>query len=173
MGALRKSVLNAFCSNAMPYIEQVTHSPEQTRRIGCWLGELTEPGDLILLVGNLGAGKTCFTQGIAKGLGFEGYASSPSFVLMREYQGRLPVYHFDLYRLDNIEEIADLGIDDYLYGDGICVVEWADKAGDYFPEDHLLIEFEYLPAANQRCLRFKPCGVRYTALLAQLEEKWN
>ena len=162
-----------FATMITPYIEQVTHSPEQTRQIGCWLGELAESGDLILLVGNLGTGKTCFTQGIAKGVGFEGYTASPSFVLMREYQGRIQVYHLDLYRLDDIAEITDLGIDDYLYGDGICVVEWADKAGTYFPEEHLLVEFEHLSVENQRCLRFKPHGERYTALLAQMEEKWN
>ncbi|OGN90046.1 MAG: tRNA (adenosine(37)-N6)-threonylcarbamoyltransferase complex ATPase subunit type 1 TsaE, partial [Chloroflexi bacterium RBG_13_46_9] len=89
-----------------------------------------------LLVGQLGAGKTCLTQGIAWGLGIEEYTLSPSFVIMRELHGSLPLYHMDFYRLDNINEIADLGLDDYLYGRGVCVIEWAEKGMDILPDDH-------------------------------------
>ena len=84
-----------------------SRSPEETQSIGRELGKLAQPSDVILLVGNLGAGKTCLTQGIAWGLDVSGYARSPSFVLMNEYKGRLPMYHIDLYRLDNIAEIAN------------------------------------------------------------------
>lgn len=150
--------------------ELITHSPEETQSLGRELGKLLQSGDLILLVGDLGAGKTCFTQGIAWGLGFDGYAASPSFVLVREYRGRLNLYHADFYRLDNVEEIADLGLDEYLDGPGVLVVEWANKALDSFPPEHLLIRFEHM-AENERRLRLEPCGQRYLELVEQLKAK--
>ena len=116
-----------------------SHSPEQTQRLGVSIGEVVLPGDILLLSGDLGVGKTCLTQGIAWGLGIKEYAVSPSFVLVRELYGRLPLYHIDLYRLDHIEEIEDLGLDDYLYGRGVCVVEWAEKGLAVLPTEHLLI----------------------------------
>lgn len=146
----------------------VTNSPEQTRRVGMRLGKLAKPGDVILLVGTLGAGKTCLTQGIARGLGISEYTTSPSFVLVREYQGRLSLYHIDLYRIDSIEEVAQLGLDDYLYGNSVCVVEWADKGLSVFPEEHLLIEIQFI-SSNKRKLIFVPSGARYTEMLAKSE----
>ncbi len=98
----------------MKSLKLISHSPEETRDLGVHLGKLAQPGDIYLLSGNLGAGKTCLTQGIAQGLGSQDQALSPTFVLMRELAGRMPLYHIDLYRLDHIEEIADLGLDDYL-----------------------------------------------------------
>jgi tRNA threonylcarbamoyladenosine biosynthesis protein TsaE len=154
------------------HFELVTHSPEETQRIGADIGERAETGDLILLVGDLGTGKTCLTQGIARGLGLADYISSPSFVLVREYRGRLNLYHIDFYRLNDIREIAELGMSDYLNGEGICVVEWADRALGSLPEEHLLIKFEHL-TANERRLRFKPRGRRYSGLMEQLRGKWN
>ena len=148
--------------------ELISHSPEQTQRLGVRIGELARPGDIFLLVGNLGAGKTCLTQGIAWGLGIKEYAASPSFMLVRELYGRLPLYHVDLYRLDHIEEIADLGLDEYLHGQGICVVEWAEKGLSVLPPEHLLIQISYL-ADNERSFQFKPSGKRYLELLAQLK----
>ena len=103
----------------MNQVEIISHSPEQTQRIGFRIGELALPGDIFLLVGDLGAGKTCLTQGIAWGLNIKEYAASPSFVVIRELHGRLPLYHIDFYRLDHLEEIAELGLDDYLYGKGV------------------------------------------------------
>lgn len=134
------------------------------------MGKFAQPGDLFLLVGNLGTGKTCLTQGIAWGLGIEGYATSPSFVVVNEYLGRLPLYHVDLYRLDRIEEIIDLGLDDYLYGKGVCIVEWAEKALTILPEEHLLIEMGFL-ADTSRSLRLKPSGDRYLRMLPELEQR--
>ena len=90
----------------------ISNSPEQTQKLGMLIGELSMAGDVFLLVGELGAGKTCLTQGIAWGLGIDEYALSPTFVIMRELYGRLPLYHIDLYRLDDIEESLDLGLDD-------------------------------------------------------------
>ncbi|MBI2832106.1 MAG: tRNA (adenosine(37)-N6)-threonylcarbamoyltransferase complex ATPase subunit type 1 TsaE [Chloroflexi bacterium] len=152
----------------MSCLELVSRNPEQTQRIGARIGEMACPGDVILLTGKLGAGKTCLTQGIAQGLGIEEYAASPSFVLVREHYGRLPLYHVDLYRLDNIEEIADLGLDEYLYGKGVCVVEWAEKGPGLLPAEHLLIKIDYL-SDTERSLIFEPCGERYAGIVNKLK----
>ena len=152
----------------MGSLEIVSHSPEQTQNLGRHLGKLALPGDVLLLVGELGTGKTCLTQGIAWGLGIEEYTQSPSFVIMRELYGRLPLYHIDLYRLDRIEESLDLGLDDYLYGRGICVVEWADKALSIMPPEYLLIKISYLSDTG-RSFRLEPAGERYRELAEQLK----
>ena len=117
-------------------------SVEATRELGRAIGENVCPGDILLLTGGLGAGKTTLTQGILWGMGSEEYARSPTFVLVNEYEARVPVYHMDLYRLDSFEEIDGLGLEDYLFGDGVCVIEWADKARGYFPVDHVDISIE-------------------------------
>ena len=150
------------------HIDLTSHSPEQTQKIGVRIGELALPGDVFLLSGKLGAGKTCLTQGIAWGLNIKEYALSPTFVIVREMHGRLPLYHIDLYRLDNINEIEDLGLDDYLYGKGACVVEWAEKALGLLPSKHLLIQIDFL-SDTARSLQLKPRGKRYQELLAQLK----
>jgi tRNA threonylcarbamoyladenosine biosynthesis protein TsaE len=123
-----------------------------------------------LLHGNLGSGKTCLAQGIAMGLGSREYALSPTFVLMREIQGRLPLYHIDLYRLDNIREISDLGLDDYFYGKGICVVEWAEKGAAILPDDHLSIRIDFIND-NERRFRFSPQGKRYREMVKNIKER--
>ena len=114
-----------------------TNSVEMTHKLGRVIGANAVPGDILLLTGGLGAGKTTLTQGILWGLGSEEYARSPTFVLVNEYHARLPVYHMDLYRLESFEDIDGLGLDDYLFGDGLCVIEWADRAQGYFPLDHI------------------------------------
>ena len=152
----------------MSHFDLVSHSPEQTQQIGVRVGELALLGDVFLLVGTLGAGKTCLTQGVAWGLGIKEYALSPSFMLVRELYGRLPLYHIDLFRLDNLDEIEDLGLDEYLYGKGACVVEWAEKALSLLPDEHLLVQMDFL-SDTERSLKFKPRGKRYQELLAQLK----
>ena len=154
----------------MQKLELTSHSPEETQQIGVRLGELALPGDVFLFTGELGAGKTCLTQGIAWGLGSKDYAQSPSFVIMRELYGRLPLYHVDLFRLDHIEEIEGLGLDDYLYGCGVCVIEWAEKGLSLLPPEHLLIEISYLDD-TKRSFHFKPHGKRYQELVRQLKPK--
>lgn len=104
----------------------------ETRRLGQALGKLLIPGDIILLEGDLGAGKTALTQGIGKGLGVSVVINSPTFTILKEYTGRLPLYHFDLYRIDDPEEVYALGFEDYFTGDGVCVIEWAERGA---PED--------------------------------------
>jgi tRNA threonylcarbamoyladenosine biosynthesis protein TsaE len=146
-----------------------SHNPEQTQLLGKRLGEIVLEGDVILLEGELGTGKTCLIQGIAHGLGIKQYAFSPSFVLIREYYGRLPLYHIDLYRLNNVEEIDELGLEEYLYGNGICVIEWAKKGLPLLPHDYLLIELNYvLTNESQRNISFCPRGKRYLDLIQQL-----
>ncbi len=152
----------------MDRLDLVTHSPEETQELGRRLGGLARAGDVFLLLGNLGAGKTCLTQGIAWGLGIEEYALSPSFVIMRELHGRLPLYHIDLYRLDRIEESVDLGLDEYLYGRGICVVEWAEKALSIMPPERLLVRISYL-SDTERHFSLEPAGQRYAELVLRLK----
>jgi tRNA threonylcarbamoyladenosine biosynthesis protein TsaE len=149
-----------------------TDSPEETRELGRDIGNFASPGDIYLLVGKLGTGKTCLTQGIAWGLGITEYTLSPSFVIMRELYGRLPLYHMDFYRLDNIKEIADLGLDDYLYGRGVCVIEWAEKGMDILPDDHLLVRVDYVSDTG-RSFEFIPQGERYEVLLGRAEESFT
>ena len=156
-------------SQPLNCLELTSHSPEQTQKLGVRIGELALPGDTFLLVGDLGAGKTCLTQGIAWGLGIKEYAASPSFIVVRELYGRLPLYHIDLYRLDHLEEIVELGLDDYLYGSGVCVVEWAEKGLSVLPVEHLLIQISYL-SDTERSFQFKPSGKRYLKMLAQLKQ---
>ena len=153
----------------MNTLKFITHNAEQTQKVGISLGKLAEPGDLFLLIGDLGAGKTCLTQGIAYGLDIQEYTLSPSFVIMRELHGRMPLYHMDFYRLENIAEISDLGLDDYLFGKGVCVIEWANRGLTVLPEDHLLIGIDYL-AENERSFVIEPRGERYIRMVQQLRD---
>ena len=153
----------------MSLLKLISHSPEQTQKLGRRIGELALPGDVFLLAGELGAGKTCLTQGIAWGLDINEYTLSPSFVIMRELYGRLPLYHIDLYRLDRIEESMDLGLDDYLYGRGVCVVEWAEKALSILPTEHLLIKIGYL-SDTERSFQMEPSGQRYLKIVSRLKQ---
>ena len=146
-----------------------THNPEETRRLGRFIGGLARGNDLYLLKGNLGTGKTHLVQGIAFGLGIKEYACSPSFMIAREYHGRLALYHLDLYRLDRIEEITDLGLDEYFHPDAVCAIEWADKGSDVLPQDNLAIEFEHLPG-DIRKITFLPQGTRYLELAGLLRD---
>jgi tRNA threonylcarbamoyladenosine biosynthesis protein TsaE len=149
-----------------------SQSPEQTQLLGSYLGELAQKADVFLLVGELGTGKTCLVQGIAHGLAIKEYAFSPTFVILREYHGRLPLYHIDFYRLDHVEEIADLGLEEYYYGDGVCVVEWAEKGLQVVPRDNLLITLHYIPAYHTgRSICLKPQGKRYYELIEQLKKE--
>ena len=118
-----------------------THSPEETQEIGVRIGCQLRPGDVVALIGDLGVGKTCLTQGIARGAGVyqDQTVNSPSYILINEYTGEIPVYHIDLYRLQRLEDIVALGLEDYLEGDGICVIEWADRMSELLPESHIQV----------------------------------
>lgn len=158
----------------------ITQSPEQTRKIGAYLGQLAQGSDIFLLSGNLGTGKTCLVQGIAFGLGVTEYACSPSFMIAREYHGRLKLYHLDLYRLDHIEDIVDIGIDEYFSSDAVCAIEWAEKGSGVLPEHNFTIDIEYLDGDN-RSITFIAGWPRYVQLMQKLKAtldkdkqgKWN
>ena len=120
----------------------VSHGAEETLRIGTELGRRLQPGDALLLTGDLGAGKTTLTQGVARGLDVAERPRSPTFVMATEYHGRLPLYHLDLYRVEELGELGDLGLDEYLNGDGVTVVEWADRAPLAFPERGIWIAMD-------------------------------
>lgn len=132
----------------------VLDSLAATSRLGLWLGQQAEAGDIITLAGDLGAGKTTLTQAIGHGLGVptDCYITSPTFSLLHEYPGRLPLYHMDLYRLNGEEEILELGFEDYLYGDGLAVVEWPDRLQGLMPPDRLHIDI-LLTSPSSRTLR--------------------
>jgi len=147
-------------------LKLISRSSEETQQLGRIIGELARSGDILLLSGPLGAGKTCLAQGIAQGLGVKENAASPSYVLMREFAGRLPLYHMDLYRLE-FKEIAELGLDDYLYGHGVCVIEWAEKAVALMPPEHIAINLAYA-GESERSIDILPSGTRYETMTRDL-----
>jgi tRNA threonylcarbamoyladenosine biosynthesis protein TsaE len=146
-----------------------TNSPHATRRLGAHVGALLEAGDVILLNGTLGAGKTHFTQGVAQGLGITGAVRSPTFTLINEHrEGRLPLYHIDLYRTDNNADLATIGLEDYFQEEGVVVIEWAEKGNAWLPDDALMIAITTLDDDHRR-FAISANGERAAALLAALE----
>lgn len=120
-----------------------TNSPEETFRVGKELGEKAYAGQVFTLTGDLGVGKTVFTQGLAKGLGIEEPVNSPTFTIVQEYDGgRLPFYHFDVYRIGDVEEMEEVGFDDYVMGEGVSLIEWADLISEILPEKRTEILIE-------------------------------
>ena len=133
----------------------VTRSPEETAALAERLGAAAEAGTVLCLVGDLGAGKTLFTQGFARGLGVTGEVTSPTFALMNQYQGRLAVTHFDLYRLEREDELDEIGFYEYAESPGgVVLIEWADKFSDALPEPHIRLEIERGEAEDERRLTF-------------------
>lgn len=120
-----------------------TFSPEETFRVGEEIGQKACPGDVYTLIGDLGVGKTLFTQGVAKGLEIEEAISSPTFTIVQVYEeGRLPFYHFDVYRIGDVDEMDEVGYEDYVYGDGVSMIEWADLIEEILPEKHTRVTIE-------------------------------
>ena len=120
-----------------------TNSPEETFRVGKELGEKAYAGQVFTLTGDLGVGKTVFTQGLAKGLGIEEPVNSPTFTIIQEYDGgRLPFYHFDVYRIGDVEEMEEVGFDDYVMGEGVSLIEWADRISEMLLEKRTEILIE-------------------------------
>lgn len=141
------------------------HTEVETRQVAAQLAVLLKPGDVVTLEGELGAGKTTFTKGLANGLGVKRHVSSPTFTIIKEYQGELPLYHMDVYRLENSEE--DIGFDEYFNGDGICVVEWAQFINEFLPEERLEIEIQYA-GEESRTIQFKAYGTHFEGILREL-----
>ena len=136
----------------------LTNSAQETRLAGQKLAESLQAGDVLLLLGDLGAGKSEFTRGIAKGLGVTATVASPSFTILNVYEeGRIPLYHFDWYRLQSVDELYEMGMEEYLGGDGVAVVEWPSQCPEAIPETRL--EVTIAPVGEtQRTITLKPCG---------------
>lgn len=143
-----------------------TASPAETEKLGLELGRILHSGIFIALTGELGGGKTCFTRGIVAGIAPESAAivASPTFAIMNEYPGPVPVFHFDFYRLRGSQEIIEMGFEDYFLGIGICVAEWAERAEELIPPDHLNISFKYI-AEEQREISIEASGPASLAIL--------
>jgi tRNA threonylcarbamoyladenosine biosynthesis protein TsaE len=155
-------------------LDFISHSAAQTIRIGQRLGELMRRGDLVVLLGDFGTGKTHLIKGIAQGLGSANLVNSPSFVLINEYRagpqhGEMPIYHADLYRIEDPDELGAIGIEEAWSGAGVCLIEWAEQAGDWLPQEHLAIHLQHL-SETKRVLRFVPHGARYEALIADFKK---
>ncbi|ADG81595.1 hypothetical protein Tfer_1498 [Thermincola ferriacetica] len=145
-------------------------SPEETYKIAEALSRHVRPGDVICLQGDLGAGKTHFAQGFARGLGIEEHVTSPTFTLINEYTGRLPFYHIDAYRLEDPDEGYELGLEEYFYGSGVTLIEWPSKIKELLPEAYLEIAIEKETADEyRRKLTFRARGERYSNLMQELK----
>ncbi|MCB2214494.1 tRNA (adenosine(37)-N6)-threonylcarbamoyltransferase complex ATPase subunit type 1 TsaE [Desulfofustis glycolicus] len=147
-------------------------SPVQTGRFGRLLGALCEPGDVIGLGGDLGAGKTALTQAIAAGAGVDPaeYVNSPSFALLHEYHGRIPFYHMDFYRLHGADDVVALGLDEYLYRSGIAVVEWYERAESVFPDSTLFVDLDIVDA-GRRFARLRSGALSWKQRIEQLTDR--
>jgi len=142
-------------------------SPQFTHLLGKILGANAEREDIFCLEGELGSGKTCLVGGIAEGLGIEDGIFSPSFIIVALHKGRLPLFHIDLYRIEE-EQIEEIGLEEYLYGEGVCAIEWAEKAKSLLPASHLWINISF--ENDKRLLTFYPKGQRYERMLEELRE---
>ena len=145
-----------------------TSSAEETMALGEKLGARLEPGDVLALFGDLGAGKTTLTKGIARGLKLPADIHSPTFTLIHEHPGKIPLYHVDLYRLSTEEEIETLGLDEYIYSDGITIIEWADRMEATLPSDRLDITLR-MKGDNERELRFSTESAHMWAIVEELK----
>ena len=141
---------------------------EKTREIGSKLGELLTPKSVICLIGDLGAGKTTMTQSLARALGVDDYITSPTFTIVNEYEGRMPLYHFDVYRIGSSEEMYDIGFDEYIDGDGVCIIEWANLIEDILPDEYLYIEMNYKETGREMILT--PKGEKYEEIVKELSK---
>ncbi|MBT2690935.1 tRNA (adenosine(37)-N6)-threonylcarbamoyltransferase complex ATPase subunit type 1 TsaE [Bacillus sp. ISL-47] len=149
----------------MNQIEFISNQPEDTMGFSKRLGSLLRPGDVLALEGDLGAGKTTFTKGLAQGLGVIRNVNSPTFTIIKEYQGRLPLYHMDVYRVE--DSFEDLGFDEYFEGNGVTVVEWAHLIKDQLPDELLTVSL-YLGDKGSRRLILEPKGKRYEELCKEI-----
>lgn len=148
----------------------ISKSAEQTYKLGECLGKVLKPGDIICLTGDLGAGKTAFTKGIGIGLDIAEFITSPTYTIINEYNGRIPLFHFDVYRLEGVEEMYELGYEEYFFGDGAVVIEWADIVKDIIPQERLWITILRGKEEDTREVMFDASGDRYQKVIKELEQ---
>lgn len=147
-----------------------THSVGETRALAGALAALLRPGDLVVLAGDLGAGKTAFAQGIAVALGVTEPVVSPSYTIVREYEARFPLVHVDVYRLDNLQELHDLGFEELVDGDRVTLVEWGDAVAAVLPPDRLVVRLEPGATEDERMVMVIPQGASWRGRLRAIEE---
>lgn len=150
-------------SGELVIMEYKSQNIEQTEQIACKFAKQLNKGDVVALFGGLGAGKTAFVRGLARGLGIDEYINSPTFVILNEYQGRLPLYHFDMYRILDGEALYDIGYYDYIDADGICAIEWSENILNYLPKQYYQVELlrqqdTQLENADCRLVRIQRIG---------------
>lgn len=154
-------------------MEITSDSVQKTQKIGKLIARNLKKGDIVCLFGDLGSGKTVLTKGIGSALGVDKHlVTSPTFVLIRKYEAKIPIYHFDLYRLNRAEDILDLGYEEYLFDEGISVIEWADKLGSLLPREFLKIELRFI-GEKKRHLKISASGPRYNKLLEDIHENFG
>jgi tRNA threonylcarbamoyladenosine biosynthesis protein TsaE len=152
-------------------LKLISPAPQETERIGSLLGTLLIPGDVIALAGELGSGKTTLVRGLAQGMGFSPEeVASPSFTLINEYNGPLPLFHIDLYRLRDGQELREIGYEEYINEAGVAVIEWADRIPDAIPQASLWITLQY-QTGDYREIVLKPYGDRYEKMIEELQKK--
>jgi tRNA threonylcarbamoyladenosine biosynthesis protein TsaE len=154
-------------------VDFISHSAEQTRRIGERLGRLLQSGDVVCLEGDLGSGKTCMAQGLGRGLGVAAPITSPTFIIVNEYplpNGKYKFYHIDLYRVESVAEARATGLEEYFYGDDVCAIEWAERAREILPSERLWITLHYLNESKRR-VHLDVSGARYEQLLQEFRQQ--
>ncbi|NIO04899.1 MAG: tRNA (adenosine(37)-N6)-threonylcarbamoyltransferase complex ATPase subunit type 1 TsaE [Proteobacteria bacterium] len=149
-----------------------SHSAAETRRVGRLLGQFLKPGSLVALSGELGSGKTQFIKGLASGLGVDKnyQVTSPSFVLINEYPGRIPLYHLDLFRLSEGKDLEEMGLEEYFYGPGVTAIEWAEKATPFVPPQRIWVDIRWT-GPNSRQLRIKAAGQKNAQILEAVSKE--
>jgi len=157
-------------------IELTATTPEDTMAVGEAVASLIREGDAVALTGELGAGKTTFVRGAARALGFDGAVASPTFTLVREYQGRVRIYHVDVYRLERVQDVLDLGLDEMEAEGGVLLVEWGDAVEGFLPDDHLLAEITLVSEGDARRIVVTGVGPSWATRWERLErltEPWG
>jgi len=148
-------------------------SPEDTEKLGECIGNVAKKGYIICLTGELGVGKTEFVKGFAKGAGVEDYVTSPTFTIINEYQGKIPVYHFDVYRINSVDEMNEIGCDEYFFGEGVSIIEWADLIEDIIPEECIKVNIskDIEMGVDFRNISIETMGKMYDHVLWEMIEK--
>lgn len=154
-------------------MEFITSSPWDTETLGECLGKLSKRGMVLCLIGDLGVGKTEFVKGFAKGLEVADYITSPTFTIVNQYEGKLPLYHFDVYRINDVDEMYEIGYEEYIYGQGVCVIEWANLIEDILPEERVTVKIEKDLEEGLDCRKIKieTIGESYSSLIREMIEK--